>query len=174
MLVGIPNHPGDPAQLGDFGWRTLRVAAGYQNPAARVCPVDVADQLPNLGIRPRGHSAGVQYRHFARGGITCLVKPGFEQLLLDGSAVRLARTASEIEDLERSHGRISGNIVRLPCSHPADAGLTSLPRTEVLGLHTLPGVVRREVKKGGIKRERRKPAVAESTPDNRLAGPESA
>jgi hypothetical protein len=59
------------------------------------------------------------------------VKPRFEQLLLDGSAVRLARTASEIENLERSHDRRSSDSVRLPCAELTDAGLPSLSQTEL-------------------------------------------
>ena len=131
MLVGIPDYPGDTAQLSDFGRRTLRVAAGYQNPAARVCPMDTPDQLPNLGIRPAGHRAGVQNRHLARGDVLYLLQPRFEQLLLDRSAVGLARAASEIENLERGHNRRSNGDAMVPCGGLTDGGPPSLPQTDL-------------------------------------------
>jgi hypothetical protein len=103
--VGIPNHPDDTAQLGDFRRRTLRITARDQNSAQRVGPVDAADQLPDFGIRPGGDGAGVQNRHLAGRNVLYLLEARFEQLLLDRSTVRLARAATEIEKLECGHGK---------------------------------------------------------------------
>jgi hypothetical protein len=122
VLVGIPDHPGDTAQLSDFRWRTLRVTAGDQNPAQRVSTVDAADQLPDFGIRPGCDGASVQNRHLACGNVPDLLEARFEQLPLDRSTVRLARAATEIEKLECGHGRniivadlngIPGNLFEL-------------------------------------------------------------
>ncbi len=145
MLVGIPDHPGDTAQLSDFGRRTLRVAAGYQNPAARVCPVDAPDQLPNLGIRPGGHRAGVQNRQLARGDVLHLLKPRFKQLLLDRSTVGLARAASEIENLERGHNRKSNGGATMPCGGLIDAGPPLLSQTDLQDCTRRPEFARWEI-----------------------------
>ena len=103
--MGIPNHPGDTAELGDFRRRTLRITAGDQNPAQGVGAVDAADQLPDFGIRPGSDRAGVQNRHLAGRNLLYLLEARFEQLLLDRSTVRLARAATEIEKLECGHGQ---------------------------------------------------------------------
>jgi len=63
------------------------------------------DQLPDFGIRPGGDGAGVQNRHLAGRDVLCLLEARIEQLLLDGSPVRLARAATEIEKLKCGHGQ---------------------------------------------------------------------
>jgi len=105
VLVGIPNYPGDAAHLSYLRRGTLRVTACDQNPALRVGAVDAADQLPDFSIRSAGDGASVQNRYLARGNILGLVEARLEQLLFDRSAVRLARAATEIENLECEHSR---------------------------------------------------------------------
>jgi hypothetical protein len=106
VFVGIPNHPGDAAQLSDFRGRALGVTACDQNPAQRVGAVDAAHQLPDFGIRPASDGAGVQNRHLACGNVIDLLEARFEQLLFDRRTVRLARPAAEIEKLKCRHIRL--------------------------------------------------------------------
>jgi hypothetical protein len=108
--------------LSDFRWRTLRVTARDQNPAARIGALEATDQLPDVGIRPGGDGASVQNRHLACANVLYLPEARLQQLPLDRSTVRLARAATEIEKLECGHGRniivadlngFSGNLLEL-------------------------------------------------------------
>jgi len=65
--------------------------------------MDAAHQLPDFRIRPRGDGAGVQNRQLAGSDVPCLFEAGFEQLPLEGSAVRLAGAATKVEKPECGH-----------------------------------------------------------------------
>ena len=103
VFVRIAHHPLHPGQLGDFLRCALGVAAGHEDPAFRVSPVDAAHNLANFRVGTGGDGAGVEDGHGAPVNSIDLVKPGVQQLFLECRTVGLARPAAEIEQVECAH-----------------------------------------------------------------------
>jgi hypothetical protein len=92
--------------LGDFFRSALRVASRYKNTAAGIQAVNAPHQVADFGIRGGGDGARVQNGHLALGNARSLPQACLEQLLLERCAVRLARPASEIEEMESPHANL--------------------------------------------------------------------
>ena len=103
MFVRVADYLADAGQGGDFFWRTLRIAAGDYDLSLWVLTMDAADSGAGVLVGRGRYGAGVEdYQPCFR----CF--PGafqsvFPQLALDGSAVRLGSTASEIRHVESRH-----------------------------------------------------------------------
>jgi len=104
MLMGISDNPVHTRHLGNFLRCTLGVAAGYQNAAVWVFPMDMTDRSASVLVGSSGDSAGIQDNHvsgvLSRGGL----QTPATQLLFNGSAIRLSSPTTEVLDIVSSHG----------------------------------------------------------------------
>ena len=106
VLVGIAHYPSHAGQSSQFFRRALRVAAGHQNPAIRIHPLQSSDRGTCIFIRPLGHGAGVQHNNFGIANRTGSLQSALQKLPIQRGAIRLCSTAAKILYVEASHAPI--------------------------------------------------------------------
>ena len=106
MFVRITNHPRDARQRRQFFRRPLRVAAGHQNLAIRIHPLQPPYGGTRIFVRALGHGAGIQHHNFGVAGRPGALQSAIQKLPLQGSPIRLCRAAAKILYVETSHTSI--------------------------------------------------------------------
>ena len=106
MLVRITHDPGHARQRCQFFRRALRVAAGHQNAAIRIHPLQPAYRRSCIFIRALGYRAGIQHHNFGVASRPGALQSALQKLPLQRRPVRLGSAAAKILYVEASHAPI--------------------------------------------------------------------
>jgi len=104
MFVRIADDLGDAGDGGDFFGSALGVASRDDDLGVGILAVDAADGGAGIVIGGGGDGAGVEHDEFGAGDGGSAVESLLLELALDRGAVGLGGAASEILDVESSHG----------------------------------------------------------------------
>ena len=105
MFVRVANHGADPGQSRDLLGRALRVASRNDDFCERILPPHPTNRGPSIRIPRIRHRAGVQNNKIGLSRSGASQAAGFE-LALEGRAVSLIGTATEILDVVGWHSTI--------------------------------------------------------------------
>ena len=102
----IAHDPGHARQRRQFFRRALRVAAGHQNAAIRIHPLQPAYRRARILIRALGYGAGIQHNNFRVANRPGALQSAFQKLPLQRRPIRLRSAAAKIFYVEASHAPI--------------------------------------------------------------------
>ena len=104
-FVGIADNPGDAGEGGQLFGRALGVAAGDDEADAGVGGVKLSNGVAGLGVGRGCDGTGVDDDDVSGGGSGCGGAAAVEQLALEGRAIGLGGTATELFDEEGRHAK---------------------------------------------------------------------
>ncbi len=99
----IPHHQAHAFERGQFLRRALRIAAGDQNPRARLLAMNAPDHLAHFVIRGRRHGASIQHHQVGILHLGRRRQPLRREPSLDRRAIGLRRPAPEIFNEKALH-----------------------------------------------------------------------
>ena len=109
--MGIPHHPLDAFERGDFFRRALRIAAGDQNARGGILGVRVANGVARLRISGGGDGASVQHHNFRAVAVVHSREADRAKFTLDRRCVGLRCSASEILNGKSGQGLFDSSDV---------------------------------------------------------------
>ena len=106
VLVRITHHPSHARQRCQFFRRPLRIAAGHQNAAIRIHPLQPPYRCARIFVRALGHRAGIQHHNFGVASRPGALQSALQKLPLQRRPIRLGSAAAKILYVEASHAPI--------------------------------------------------------------------
>ena len=104
-FVGVADDPGDAGKGGEFFWGALGIATGDDHANSGIGSMEFANGVAGLGIGGGRDRAGVDDNDVGSVGRADGSAAAVKQLALEGSAIGLRGTATELFDEESWHLR---------------------------------------------------------------------